>query len=231
MEINSKIIFNVISFIGGGGLLWLFNSYIKLRQDKREDKASAQNEFKVLQEGLMIEFARLNTRIGDLEKDLNEEKQAHTETKQLLFQFQNMVEKLGDSLIGLQTEIGQMGLVENDSPIPMWRKSKDGMMLDLNKPYETMFLKPNGFSKAHYVGKTDVQMWGEEIGNEYARGDSEAINKRDVITFLEKVKFGSKIYRMWIVKWPVFSGSEIIGVQGLAIPKTEINADQDDRKD
>ena len=99
MEIDSKKIFNFISFIGGGGLLWLFNSYIKIRQEKREDKVSAQSDFKVLQEALMLEFGRLNARIDELEKELNEEKQAHQETKRLLFQLQNMVEKLGDVVI------------------------------------------------------------------------------------------------------------------------------------
>lgn len=211
----------VIVFVSGGGLLWIVNSYIKLRQDKREDKTSAQNEFKVLQDGLMLEFTRLNTRISELEKELNDEKQAHNETKQMLYKFQGIVEKLGESLIGLQGEITLLKLVDNDTPIPMWTKSKDGVMLDLNNAYETMFLKPNGKTKTDYVGKTDVQMWGEVIGKEYENGDELAITKRDVITFLESVKFGDKILRMWIVKWPIFSGINIAGTQGMAIPKTE----------
>lgn len=110
----------------------------------------------------------------------------------------------------------------NYSPFPTWLKDMDGIMLSLNDAYEKVFLIPNGLSRSDYVGKNDIEVWGEEIGNRYMDNDQKALRSNNKVWVgTEPIKIGDDITEAeWqIIKYIRYAAGIKIGFAGKAIPK------------
>lgn len=109
-------------------------------------------------------------------------------------------------------------------PLPAWLKIYDPgiddfIMNDINLAYEREW----GISEFQYEGKTDAEVWGEEVAKEFRENDFIVINSRDAILTQETVPDSPNDpsnSRMWfIIKFPVIiSDKTYIGVGGIAIP-------------
>lgn len=56
-------------------------------------------------------------------------------------------------------------------PVPSWCKDTDGVMIWINEEYTRVF----GIKSTQYEGKTDVEVWGKEIGRQFRINDLEVI--------------------------------------------------------
>lgn len=193
----------VIVFVSGGGLLWVFKTLLDYRKQNKD-------EFTILRETWSEQFKQDAIKIAELTGRL-QSKEDECE------QYKVHLGNLGTQMMSLMEDLERLELVDNDIPVPKWLKNKDLIMLSLNDAYERVFLIPNGFVRKDYIGKSDVDVWGDAIGLEYQAGDREAMDKRELIKTTETVKLGAIELLMWILKWPVFKGSEIVGVKGMAI--------------
>lgn len=190
---------SILSFVGGGGFLWVLNYALNLRKQKKD-------EFVILRETWAKEDEKNKEKIKELEKkgSIDHEK----------------LVKLNKAVFELKQAIEVFKLVDNQLPLPQWMKNKDLVMIDLNDSYEQVFLIPNGKHKADYIGYSDIDIWGEEIGKQYQYNDEQAVKNRKLIVKEEQVKLTpDKTVNMWIIKYPVFNGFDVIGVKGMAIFK------------
>lgn len=113
----------------------------------------------------------------------------------------------------------------NHIPFPQWSKDKDGRMVWLNPSYELVFLAPHGKSAENYLGKTDVEKWGEEVGKIYQAGDTQVMLKKKAIKLIEPVLQPDGTTDDWeIIKFPTFADIQrdvLLGTTGIAIPTTQ----------
>ena len=79
-------------------------------------------------------------------------------------------------------------------------------------------LIPNGKKAADYIGNSDIDVWGKEIGEAYQSHDMEVVNSGQVWNGSEKIMIKGKIEYWQIIKYPRYFGNSIIGIAGVAIP-------------
>lgn len=190
----------LIAFISGGGLLSLLNYF-------REKKKDDTTDFQVIVAEYKIMVEQFKQTIAGFEISEKECKRA--------------LDKVSFELVDLRNKINSLESSHFDLPFPMWIKDLDFRMLSLNSEYEKCFLKPNGKQISDYIGKTDLEFWGDDIGKSYGDGDMRTLNSKSGIwvgTELIVLK-GNVISENWrIVKHLRYLGNTPIGIQGIAIP-------------
>ena len=109
----------------------------------------------------------------------------------------------------------------DDITIPAWKKNVSGKMLWLNDAYEMYFLNPMGLTKADYVGKNDIHVWGKDVAQEYRLNDLAAIAKKGFLVLKEPITIGKyDLSTKWnVVKFATYNKDrEVTGIVGMAIP-------------
>jgi hypothetical protein len=156
-------------------------------------------------------------------REVAEEYRAETERlraiEQRCFEFEvEMNKKLSE----LRGKLVMLESASQDLPFPHWLKSagtKDmpGVMLSLNKAYEENFLLPLDKTSSDYVGKTDAQFWGDDIGSRYWARDLEVIRLGIPIESSEVDPITGAPIR--VMKYPRMLGNRVIGIGGIVIPE------------
>lgn len=190
----------IVIFFTGGGIIGILNYF-------REKKKDNTDEFKELLNYLKEMLAERDKKIDDMEakfeRNINE------------------INKLKDELSELKSKLMVMESAHFDIPFPMWLKSLDGKMISLNSEYEKHFLIPSGKTAKDYIGKTDHDVWGVEIGKIYAFHDNMTLkSKNGYWSGKETVILNETDYtEQWtMVKYVRYSGKTPIGIGGIAIP-------------
>lgn len=108
----------------------------------------------------------------------------------------------------------------DSSPLPMWIKDAEGKVLACNKAYETVFLKPRGYTLADYLGHYDRDVWPDHIADQFARNDHDVLANGVTIDTTENVTNAEgKDLPVRIIKYPrCITGIEApIGAAGIAV--------------
>lgn len=156
---------------------------------------------------------KLRSRMEILEKQVAENQEKYAlqieELKQLHLAEQTKNALLANKLILLETAM-------TDSPLPQWLKSPEGVMLTMNKAYE----RAMNVKREEYIGKTDIEFWGEKIGKEYQKNDQLAKARNTYIIIKETIKVGeADVSEDWIImKYPRYYNDVFIGIAGIAFP-------------
>ncbi len=114
----------------------------------------------------------------------------------------------------------QLSMVEGfytESPFPQWVKSRDGIMLSLNRAYEVGIVKPWGKSPMDYIGHTDLDFWGEdnlETVEQFSNNEAPVIETGEPFFGVELVPTpeGKKVSMMVLIS------QHPAGTKGTAIP-------------
>lgn len=107
-------------------------------------------------------------------------------------------------------------------PLPLWCKDYrdgSGRMLFCSDEY----LKVWALEPDDYIGKTDADVWGEEVAREYRRRDMEVLRTGKVVVDVEPSP-GAKVPgwdSVHVYKWLVMCDDERGLVFGLALPAGE----------
>lgn len=73
---------------------------------------------------------------------------------------------------------------------PRWRKTETGVLVALNMAYDDIYLKPRGIKRGEYVGRRDVDVWGDQIGMQYWENDLQVLRSGDTLVKRESVGEG-----------------------------------------
>lgn len=190
-------ILKLIATVASGSLLmYLMQWSLGKRKENRVD-------FEVILQRLISENDELKKEC----RQLRTNEQKHEET----------ISGLDRSLIELKHNMQLLESSYLDLPFPMWLKDVKGVMLVLNDAYEKLFLIPNGKKRIDYIGNTDSQVWGEELGSQYWGHDQEVLMSGNVFDGEEKVIVNGIPHQCRIIKYPRYLGRTRIGIGGCAI--------------
>ncbi|VVB88105.1 Methyl sulfide methyltransferase-associated sensor [uncultured archaeon] len=119
----------------------------------------------------------------------------------------------------LQKSNRQQNAILNNIPDIAWLKDKESRFIAVNEP----FAKACGVSAEELVGKTDLDIWPQQLAEIYRVDDGEvmATGKRKQV---EEPLVNTKGERRWIetIKTPIYNNScEVIGTTGIARDITE----------
>lgn len=188
----TAIIAGLLGVIGGG-----VGSYFSFRTNQ---SSNFREDFKELVDNLQAKVEKLEQREDS---------------------YINRIKELENEVSLLKNKLVLVQAAQLDMPIPQWIKDTKGTMLALNVSYEDTFLTPVNKTSADYIGKTDEQVWGEQIAEHYSKADRLVLRSRKVWQGEEVVDFGSHKEDWLIMKYPIYSGNLIIGVAGIAFKRSE----------
>lgn len=113
----------------------------------------------------------------------------------------------------------------NALPLAAWVKGPDGVMLAINKRYETEY----AVDAKQYVGDTDKAQWGDEIGKQFSEHDHYVIQVGQPVVFREPAPhWGAPERTALFLKFPMRDRrGRVIGVGGTELippPTSESHA-------
>lgn len=193
----NEIILAIISALSGGGLGSFLTFRLSKRQQDQSDFKSLIEEYKGLVKDYKAELDELRKDVDILKVELN--------TKEI------EVRQLRNQLMIFESS-------HADIPVPIWLKDTNGTMLFLNKEYERNLLHPVGKNMDDYIGHTDSEVWGDEVGQQFRDHDLKVMRKKQSIEFEETWQGpNGKIYTGKVIKYPRFLGNTVIGIGGILI--------------
>lgn len=199
MEIGT-ILGIVGSILGGGAAGAFITSYFNAKTEDKKTEIDASDRLVAQWEKLL---SPLQSRVGELEKQLEISRQKESE-------YQNRINTLENQLILFESS-------HIDIPLPMWMKDTQGKMVFLNRMYEDMFLIPRGYSINDYVGKTDFEVWSEDVAKDFVANDKTVMRTKKHTRVIEKVNDGSGgAFYVDVLKYPRMThGGKVIGLSGI----------------
>lgn len=180
--------------------------------------------------GAMAAF--LTYKLGNRKQNESDFSSIVTEYKDLVTEYKRDVEKLRREVKILtklindrDTEItslrNQLMIFESshsDVPVPIWLKDTNGIMLFVNAEYEDALLQPVNKSAEDYIGKTDVDVWGLEIGNKFREHDRRVMRQKRPVEINEMWHgAGGHFYIGRVIKYPRFLNKTVIGIGGIVV--------------
>lgn len=115
-------------------------------------------------------------------------------------------------------QLGFLGAFFDACPFPLWIKSvqPDGSfrMARVNRAFEQQV----GVSGATYFAKTDIEIWGEEVGAASIATDVLALKTGHTVESAPIVPdpVTGKRYQWRGVKWPIYVRGQIAGIAGMS---------------
>lgn len=154
---NEQLLRLIVGAITGGGLVSLLQWYLSLRKAKLSERQYDQSEYQAIIGEMRQERERMGGEIEAL--------------RQIEKRLSHQITALQLEMSELRNRLALMVGTNMNLPVAMWIKSPDGRMVFLNDTYERLFLMPIGRRKEEYLGQTDREFWGEEIGKIYEDND------------------------------------------------------------
>lgn len=106
---------------------------------------------------------------------------------------------------------GYLQAVLDHTPLPIYLKDLAGQYVLINKEFERLV----GVSNESIVGKTDSEVFPEEIATLFAQQDADVKREQSTQVFEETVPLFDGIYTFITAKFPLFDGENMYAVGGV----------------
>ena len=186
--------------VGGGFLTKLFDYLMNLRKAESDDFDT-----------IVAQWQQDNER---LRQENKEHKDRQDELYKKIAEHEKKLSALNAKLLVMESSYLHI-------PLPSWLKDIDGTMLAVNDAYEMYFLIPNGFVKSDYIGKTDSDVWPENVAQEFIGNDILTLQSEKKIWFGKEtilIKDVDVSDNWRVLKYVRYAGNIAVGVAGIAIP-------------
>ena len=186
--------------VGGGFLTKLFDYLMNLRKAESDDFDT-----------IVAQWQQDNER---LRQENKEHKDRQDELYKKIAEHEKKLSALNAKLLVMESSYMHI-------PLPSWLKDIDGTMLAVNDAYEMYFLIPNGFVKSDYIGKTDSDVWPENVAQEFISNDILTLQSEKKIWFGKEtilIKDVDVSDNWRVLKYVRYAGNIAVGVAGIAIP-------------
>jgi PAS domain-containing protein len=115
-----------------------------------------------------------------------------------------------------QSQDYMVNFVQN-LPFPCWIKAVDGTMMFISPAYQKLY----DVRIRDYVGKRDVDVWGEEVADQFRENDTKVIDGNTIEYTVElvpnRVNPQADASHAILAKFPIYEGPNIIAVGGIII--------------
>lgn len=211
--ILSSPLFSSATLIALMGLItkrWIDNS------DKRkEGNASLDKALKIFDS----DNQRLRQELDSVKEALKSGEKKYDLMKDLINVMEQQLAELKAHNEILKEKVNLLESSHMKVPLPMWLKDREGRMLSLNKHYEEVFLAPMGLTAQDYIGKTDFDIWPEEVARKFVDNDNRAFATNNTQYTLEPVPGTNGEITEWIiVKYIRYIDNIAVGIAGMALP-------------
>ena len=186
--------------VGGGFLTKLFDYLMNLRKAESDDFDT-----------IVAQWQQDNER---LRQENKEHKDRQDELYKKIAEHEKKLSALNAKLLVMESSYMHI-------PLPSWLKDIDGTMLAVNDAYEMYFLIPNGFVKSDYIGKTDSDVWPENVAQEFIGNDILTLQSEKKIWFGKEtilIKDFDVSDNWRVLKYVRYAGNIAVGIAGIAIP-------------
>lgn len=186
--------------VGGGFLTKLFDYLMNLRKAESDDFDT-----------IVAQWQQDNER---LRQENKEHKDRQDELYKKIAEHEKKLSALNAKLLVMESSYMHI-------PLPSWLKDIDGTMLAVNDAYEMYFLIPNGFVKSDYIGKTDSDVWPENVAQEFIGNDILTLQSEKKIWFGKEtilIKDVDVSDNWRVLKYVRYAGNIAVGIAGIAIP-------------
>jgi hypothetical protein len=186
--------------VGGGFLTKLFDYLMNLRKAESDDFDT-----------IVAQWQQDNER---LRQENKEHKDRQDELYKKIAEHEKKLSALNAKLLVMESSYMHI-------PLPSWLKDIDGTMLAVNDAYEMYFLVPNGFVKSDYIGKTDSDVWPENVAQEFIGNDILTLQSEKKIWFGKEtilIKDVDVSDNWRVLKYVRYAGNIAVGIAGIAIP-------------
>ncbi len=187
MELNSFMPL-ILAAIGGGGLAALANYLLGKKKSE--------------QDGFSMIFKKY-------EEDNKRLREAEAENRKELADLRGQVDEL-------RRRQNLMDGSHSDLPIPHWIKTLDGSLITVNKSCYEVFIEPFGVSELDVVGKTDHEIFPQEIADYITLNDNEMVRKKRPITFIEDFVILGIPEKWCVIRYPIIKENVVIAKAGVA---------------
>jgi PAS domain-containing protein len=214
-----SIVIAIISALGiglGSFLTYLYNKRQASNEEKKIDNQALTEREKNAQSFSLEAFKIFREAYENDLKDLRGRVLAtEIAEKKCREDYDNLEEKF--EKLKLNLKLLELALPE--LPTPMWTKSSDGIILRLNKAFEDKYLRPLGKWNDEYIGKTDIEFWGKDIGSVYHNNDLLVMKTGKTQVFKEPVlQADGTIKHDFTIKYVrKIDDQYVIGLGGIAL--------------
>lgn len=159
--------------------------------------------------------------IKELKETIGELKERVNKLESREQELEKQIAALKEENNQLRTQYLVLASSHGSSPLPMWIKDANGVILQANKAYETHYLKPRGKTLQDYIGHRDVDVWPERVATVFHDNDMRVLNSRKVMDLIEPFTNSDGVdVPTRVIKWPRFANGidEPFGISGVAIP-------------
>lgn len=137
------------------------------------------------------------------------------------------IDNLNNVISNMSFKIKVLESAKFSIPYPMWIKGSDGRIISINNEYELFFLKPKGLSSVNYIGKTDYDLWPDDIASQYRANDFKVLTNNKPFLGAENIPNILGKNDIWIiVKYPIdligTDSDQLKAIGGLALPYKDI---------
>lgn len=200
-----EVIAFLATALGSGGLgAFLHNKVANRKQDESEF-ATLVDRWQELYEKQLEKEHKQEARINKLEKEVEI-------LKNESFKKDTRIEELQHQLMIFESS-------HADVPVPIWLKDINGNMLFINSEYEKQILNPIGLGAESYIGKKDVDIWGEKISKKFLAHDKKVMRLKRSIEFTEFWRGANGVeFEGRVIKYPRFLNRKtVIGIGGIIL--------------
>jgi hypothetical protein len=204
----------VISLVSvlGSSLLSYKTHKNKVAQKDKETELQYEQQFRA---DLLEMISDLQIRLKSLEESNSLLRKELQIAGQKIQELEDIIEEQFDT-------ISVLGSFCKYIPAPVWVKKvlddNTTRMFFINKFYEEAY----GISSDYYVGKTDKEVWGDEIAAHFNIADSDVLRYKRGASFIENIPVdpfdlskGSRQCVIW--KFPILNNHNLIGIGGILI--------------
>jgi PAS domain S-box-containing protein len=109
-------------------------------------------------------------------------------------------------------QLRQQALLDN-LPFMAWLKDLNGAYISINKVFKDTFQLPYH----QIIGKTDFELWSQDLAKRYTQDDQEVINSGKQKTIEEQFEKNNALYWVETIKAPIFNENrQVQGTTGVA---------------
>lgn len=134
--------------------------------------------------------------------------------RELIFSLEQRVHQLDQTQVALNASLLRQAAILDNIPDLAWLKDEESRFIAANEP----FGQACGVAPAELIGKTDLDIWPEELAQAYRKDDFEVMRTR-TRKHVEERLVNNAGQEGWIetVKTPIFDATgKVIGTAGIA---------------
>jgi hypothetical protein len=169
--------------------------------------------------GLLVAFMKYLENIGKGTAESYRERVVSLEAENKLLE--SKIEKLEAKVIQLTLDVKLLRSHSEHYHFPEWVKDGNQRLRHGNDAFRLHFIEAQGRELSDYIGKTDIEFHGPEIGEYYREKSLKVFESGIPSVDIDKAVINGKETYFRVQRMPIFSGNIVIGTRERVIEEVK----------